>query len=71
MKQNCPLKSPNENHNKNKMFKICYTFLKRSSSKDNDLYLNIVNESMGGIDKVETTKYYEKIVKNVSKEVSI
>jgi hypothetical protein len=42
-----------------------------SSSKDNDLYLNIVNESMGGIDKEETTKYYEKIVKNVIKEVSI
>jgi hypothetical protein len=42
-----------------------------SSSKDNDLYLNIVNESMGGIDKEESNKYYEKIVKNVSKEVSI
>jgi len=42
-----------------------------STSKDNDLYLNIVNESMGGIDTEETTKYYEKIVKNVSKEVFI
>ena len=42
-----------------------------STSKDNDMYLNIVNESMGGIDKEETSKYYDKIVKNVSKEVSI
>ena len=42
-----------------------------SSSKHNDLYLNIVNESMGGIDKEESNKFYEKIVKNVSKEVSI
>jgi len=42
-----------------------------SSSRHNDLYLNIVNESMGGADKEESNKYYEKIVKNVSKEVSI
>jgi len=42
-----------------------------STSKYNDLYLNIVCESMGGIDKQENNKYYEKIVKNVSKEVII
>jgi len=42
-----------------------------STSRHNDLYLNIVNESMGGADKEESNKYYEKIVKNVSKEVSI
>ena len=40
-------------------------------SKVNDQYLQIVNESMGGIDDEETNKYYNKIVKNVSKEVII
>ena len=42
-----------------------------STSVYNDLYLNIVNESMGGEDEAETNKYYEKIVKNVSREVTI
>jgi len=42
-----------------------------STSKHNDLYLNIVNESMGGENEDETNKYYEKIVKKVSREVAI
>jgi hypothetical protein len=42
-----------------------------STSVYNDLYLNIVNESMGGEDEAQTNKYYEKIVKNVSREVTI
>jgi hypothetical protein len=40
-------------------------------SKDNDQYLHIVSESMGGIDDEETNKYYNKIIKNVSKELII
>jgi hypothetical protein len=40
-------------------------------SKDNDQYLHIVSESMGGIDDEETNKYYNKIIKNVSKEMVI
>ena len=40
-------------------------------SKKNDQYLNILNECMGGIDDLETQKYYDKIKKNVSKEVII
>jgi hypothetical protein len=42
-----------------------------STSKHNDLYLNILNESMGGENEDETNKYYEKIVKKVSREVAI
>ena len=41
------------------------------TSKYNDQYLQIVNESMGGINKEEYDKFYSKIVKNISKEVSI
>jgi hypothetical protein len=40
-------------------------------SKDNDQYLHIVSESMGGINDEETNKYYNKIIKNVSKEMVI
>ena len=42
-----------------------------SDSIKNDLYLKILNESMGGISDEENTKYYNKIVKNISKEVTI
>lgn len=42
-----------------------------SDSSKNDLYLKILNESMGGISDEENTKYYNKIVKNISKEVTI
>jgi len=41
------------------------------NSKENDKYLHIVNESMGGIDDDQTMQYYNKIIKNVSKEVVI
>ena len=41
------------------------------NSKENDTYLHIVNESMGGIDEEQTIQYYNKIVKNISKEVVI
>ena len=40
-------------------------------SKKNNEYLHIVSESMGGINDEETNKYYNKIVKNVSKEIII
>ena len=40
-------------------------------AKKNNEYLHIMSESMGGIDDEETNKYYNKIVKNVSKEVTI
>jgi hypothetical protein len=40
-------------------------------SKKNDQYLQIVNESIGGGDTDENNKYYDKIVKNMSKEVVI
>jgi hypothetical protein len=40
-------------------------------SKKNDEYLKIVNESMGAGEEEENNKYYNKIVKNVSKEVMI
>jgi hypothetical protein len=42
-----------------------------SDSIKNDLYLKILNESMGGVSDEENTKYYNKIVKNISKEVTI
>ena len=42
-----------------------------SDSIKNDLYLKILNESMGGMNDEENTKYYNKIVKNISKEVTI
>ena len=42
-----------------------------SNSKKNNEYLHIVSESMGGINDEETNKYYNKIVKNVSKEIII
>jgi hypothetical protein len=42
-----------------------------SDSCKNDLYLKILNESMGGVSDEENTKYYNKIVKNISKEVTI
>lgn len=40
-------------------------------SKQNNTYLNIVSESMGGGSDCENDKYYKKIVKNISKEVLI
>lgn len=40
-------------------------------STKNDQYLQIVNESIGGVDADENNKYYDKIVKNMSKEVVI
>jgi hypothetical protein len=40
-------------------------------STKNDQYLQIVNESIGGVDSDENNKYYDKIVKNMSKEVVI
>ena len=40
-------------------------------SKKNDQYLQIVNESIGGGGTDENNKYYDKIVKNMSKEVVI
>lgn len=42
-----------------------------SESKKNDMYLQIIYESMGGNNEEETNKYYDKIVKNVSREVAI
>lgn len=40
-------------------------------SKENDQYLKIINESMGGNNDDQNKEYYDKIVKNVSKEVFI
>ena len=44
---------------------------KDSSSKQNDKYLKIVLNSMCGSSQEETTKNYEKIIKNVIKETII
>ena len=44
---------------------------KDSESKKNDLYLKIVNESMGGHTKKEDDDNYEKIIKKVAKETTI
>jgi hypothetical protein len=44
---------------------------KNSNSKKNDLYLQILSNSMCGIDKEETTKNINKIVSNLAKEVTI
>jgi hypothetical protein len=44
---------------------------KNSNSKKNDLYLQILSNSMCGIDKEETNKNINKIVSNVIKEVTI
>ena len=41
------------------------------SSKKNDQYLQIVNESMGGEDDSEREQYAQKIIKNVAKEILI
>ena len=40
-------------------------------SKENDQYLKIIGESMGGDSDKQIQEYYDKIVKNVSKEVII
>lgn len=40
-------------------------------SKDNDKYMNIVMNSMSGSTKEESEKNYEKIAKNITKEVVI
>lgn len=40
-------------------------------SKENDQYLKIINESMGGNNDDQNKEYYDKIVKNVSREVII
>ena len=44
---------------------------KDSSSKQNDEYLQIVCESMGGGDDVQREEYMQKIIKNIAKEVII
>lgn len=44
---------------------------KNSNSKKNDLYLQIVSNSMCGIDKEETEKNIHKIISNVTKHVTI
>ena len=41
------------------------------TSKKNDQYLQIVNESMGGEDDSEREEYAQKIIKNVAKEIII
>ena len=40
-------------------------------SQKNDIYLNIVSNSMSGITNEEQLKNYEKIISNVAKEVTI
>jgi hypothetical protein len=40
-------------------------------SKQNDVYLKIVSNSMSGGSKEEMDKNYDKIVKNIAKEVTI
>ena len=42
-----------------------------SSSKQNDKYLQIVCESMSGSTVEECNKNYNKIIKNISKEIII
>ena len=43
----------------------------KSNSKKNDLYLNIVSNSMNGITKEEGEKNINKIISNVAKNVII
>jgi len=40
-------------------------------SKDNDKYMNIILNSMSGSTKEESEKNYEKIARNIAKEVVI
>jgi hypothetical protein len=40
-------------------------------SKDNDKYMNIILNSMSGSTKEESDKNYEKIARNITKEVVI
>lgn len=42
-----------------------------ADSKKNNLYLNIVSNSMSGCSKDESEKNYEKIIKNISKKTTI
>jgi hypothetical protein len=42
-----------------------------SSSKQNDIYLKIVSNSMNGSTEEETNKNYNKIIKNITKETII
>ena len=42
-----------------------------SDNKNNDEYLKIVNESMGAFTNEENEEYVNKIIKNISKEISI
>jgi hypothetical protein len=44
---------------------------KKSNSKKNDLYLQIVSNSMCGIDEEESEKNINKIISNVTKHVTI
>lgn len=44
---------------------------KDSKSKENDIYLQIVSESMSGASEEETKKNYSKIIKNIVKETTI
>jgi len=48
-----------------------YPDCKKSDSKKNNLYLQILSNSMCGIDKEETDKNIDKIISNVSKHVTI
>jgi len=42
-----------------------------TSSKKNEQYMMIMNKSSGGIDDAENEKFFNKIIKNVAKEVLI
>ena len=48
-----------------------YPDCKKSDSKKNNLYLQILSNSMCGIDKEETDKNIDKIISNISKHVTI
>jgi hypothetical protein len=43
----------------------------KSDSRKNDLYLNIVSNSMCGSTKEETNKNFSKIISNLSKKITI
>jgi len=61
----------NENIKTISEWKNTYPDCVESKSKKNDLYLNIVSNSMSGVTKEECDKNYNKIIKNIVKETVI
>ena len=61
----------NKNINKIYEWKAAYPSHRYSDDPKNDIYLKFLSNSMGAKTKEEDVVYYEKVIKNVAKEVTI